>query len=183
VAEQPSVYGGDQAVAQSFDSRTWVAPGELADLRRRSEAAIALLKKGQRKSWPPSARQAIGGLSRRGIGLTSRHCSSYRRSSRGAGPEERSPLSTRQVLRRTVVRRNSAYRRRNSQRSYWIDLARHRRGKVSSEQRLPLLAGSACPRLSLRSPLCLFWKGQCQTRGRRSRSPPAATQSHILPFQ
>jgi DNA-binding NtrC family response regulator/tetratricopeptide (TPR) repeat protein len=50
----------------SVECRTWPAPGELAALRRRSEAAIELLKKGRHEPGLRQLRQAIGGLSRRG---------------------------------------------------------------------------------------------------------------------
>jgi len=65
VAEQPSVYGVEEAERPRVERRTWPAPGELAALRHRSEAAVELLKKGRHEPGLRQLRQAIGGLSRR----------------------------------------------------------------------------------------------------------------------
>ena len=66
VAEQPSVYGVEEGEQPRVERRTWPAPGELAALRRRSEAAVELLKKGRHEPGRRQLRQAIGSLSRRG---------------------------------------------------------------------------------------------------------------------
>jgi DNA-binding NtrC family response regulator len=60
VAEQPAVYGHGSA------RHPWPAAGELAALRRRSEAAVEQLRKGRHEPGLRLLRQAIGGLSRRG---------------------------------------------------------------------------------------------------------------------
>ena len=68
VAEQVSVYGppasADRVTGDT--SRMWPAPGELAALRHRSEAALELLRKGRHEPGLRLLRQAIGGLARRG---------------------------------------------------------------------------------------------------------------------
>ena len=66
VAEQPSVYGVGEGQRPRVERRIWPAPGELAALRRRSETAVELLKKGRHEPGRRQLRQAIGSLSRRG---------------------------------------------------------------------------------------------------------------------
>ena len=69
VAEQPAVYGreettDDQVVAPA-QACTWPAPGELATLRRRRDAAVVHLAQGRHAPGVRQLRQAIGGLARR----------------------------------------------------------------------------------------------------------------------
>jgi DNA-binding NtrC family response regulator/tetratricopeptide (TPR) repeat protein len=74
VAEQLSVYGPGKNVenvenvkdVEDVHRHTWPAPGELAALRRRSDAAVEQLRKGRHEPGLRLLRQAIGGLSRRG---------------------------------------------------------------------------------------------------------------------
>ena len=68
VAETTSVYGPPVSAEHVAEEapRRWPAPGELAALRRRSEAALELLAKGRHEPGLRLLRQAIGGLSRRG---------------------------------------------------------------------------------------------------------------------
>ncbi len=70
-AEQPAAYGADEdpplvPAAEAPESRSWPAPGELAGLRRRMDAAIRLLADGRHAPGERTLRQAVGGLSRRG---------------------------------------------------------------------------------------------------------------------
>jgi DNA-binding NtrC family response regulator/tetratricopeptide (TPR) repeat protein len=69
-AEQPGTYGAepDPPIALPADAhalRTWPAPGELAGLRRRMDAAMRQLDRGRHAPGDRALRQAIGGLSRR----------------------------------------------------------------------------------------------------------------------
>ena len=98
---------------------TWPAPGELAALRRRSEAAIELLKKGRHEPGLRQLRQAIGGpLSSWRLGSRPRRSFSLgvcaaraRRDTRRAGRARRS-----QGRRRADAQRSRAHRRRGPQR-------------------------------------------------------------------
>jgi DNA-binding NtrC family response regulator len=70
-AEQAVVYGVDEpsidaGPVRSPASGAWPAPGELAALRRRMEAACRLLKSGRHEPGERALRQAIGALARRG---------------------------------------------------------------------------------------------------------------------
>ena len=70
VAEQPAVYGRDEAVEDLFDAAplpcAWPAPGELAALRRKRDHAIADLARGRHAPGIRQLRQVVGGLARRG---------------------------------------------------------------------------------------------------------------------
>ena len=70
VAEQPAVYGGDQAADDLFGTEplscAWPAPGELAALRRKKDHAIADLVRGRHAPGIRQLRQTVGGLARRG---------------------------------------------------------------------------------------------------------------------
>jgi DNA-binding NtrC family response regulator/tetratricopeptide (TPR) repeat protein len=71
VAEQAPLYGSENlshtsALVEPTDGRsTWPAPGELAALRRRRDAAIEDLSEGRHAPGTRQLRQAIGGLARR----------------------------------------------------------------------------------------------------------------------
>jgi len=69
VAEQPAVYGReettDDVVVAPAQACTWPAPGELAALRRRRDAAVVHLAQGRHAPGLRQLRQAIGGLARR----------------------------------------------------------------------------------------------------------------------
>jgi DNA-binding NtrC family response regulator/tetratricopeptide (TPR) repeat protein len=69
VAEQASTYGARSAAVverPQHDLRSWPAPAELIEIRRKSDAAVELLKKGRYAPAVRQLRQAIGGMSRRG---------------------------------------------------------------------------------------------------------------------
>jgi DNA-binding NtrC family response regulator/tetratricopeptide (TPR) repeat protein len=77
VAEQVAVYGGEpadtltataeaDAAFAAHPAHQWAAPGELAALRRRLEAATTLLQAGRHAPGTRWLRQALGGLARRG---------------------------------------------------------------------------------------------------------------------
>ena len=72
-AERPAVYGVDQDtpfLAETTASACeWPAPGELASLRRRAEAATGLIARGRQAPGTRDLRNAIGGLARRGAWL------------------------------------------------------------------------------------------------------------------
>jgi len=69
VAEQPAVYGREETtdddVVAPAQACTWPAPGELATLRRRRDAAVVHLAQGRHAPGVRQLRQAIGGLARR----------------------------------------------------------------------------------------------------------------------
>jgi DNA-binding NtrC family response regulator/tetratricopeptide (TPR) repeat protein len=70
VAEQPAVYGRDDALcpsgARAAVASAWPAPGELAALRRRLDVGSTQLAGGRHASGIRELRQAVGGLARRG---------------------------------------------------------------------------------------------------------------------
>jgi DNA-binding NtrC family response regulator/tetratricopeptide (TPR) repeat protein len=70
VAEQTAVYGGEEVSASPFAPPpaecAWPAPGELAALRRKRDAAVAHLAQGRHAPGVRQLRQAMGGLARRG---------------------------------------------------------------------------------------------------------------------
>jgi DNA-binding NtrC family response regulator/tetratricopeptide (TPR) repeat protein len=71
VAEQAAAYGVeepsiDAAAMHPSANVAWPAPGELAALRRRMEAACQLLQSGRHEPGERALRQAIGALARRG---------------------------------------------------------------------------------------------------------------------
>src|SRR6185503_4772374 len=72
VAEQSPGYGvdgqGDDVLIAKLPVGvcSWPAPGELAALRRRRDAAVADLARGRHVPGLRQLRQAIGGLARRG---------------------------------------------------------------------------------------------------------------------
>jgi tetratricopeptide (TPR) repeat protein len=69
VAEQPAVYGReelvDELLSEAEPACAWPAPGELATLRRRRDAAVVQLGQGKHAAGLRQLRQAIGGLARR----------------------------------------------------------------------------------------------------------------------
>jgi DNA-binding NtrC family response regulator/tetratricopeptide (TPR) repeat protein len=69
VAEQASVYGETEIVGEprppSSSSRTWPAPGELAMLRRRMDAAIGLVARGRHEPGVRQLRHSVRALARR----------------------------------------------------------------------------------------------------------------------
>ena len=71
VAEQPLVYGTEELRSSMAGERSrvrlrWPAPGEIARLVQRVEAARELLKCGRHAPGTRQLRQAVGGLARRG---------------------------------------------------------------------------------------------------------------------
>jgi DNA-binding NtrC family response regulator/tetratricopeptide (TPR) repeat protein len=67
-AEQSAVYGGDERaerVVAASEAGTWPAPGELAALRRRMDAALTHLARGRYAPAIRQLRQTIAGLARR----------------------------------------------------------------------------------------------------------------------
>ncbi len=70
VAEQVAEYGvdvpGDGMAALPVATCAWPAPGELAALRRKRDAALAQLAHGRHTSGIRLLRQSVGGLARRG---------------------------------------------------------------------------------------------------------------------
>jgi transcriptional regulator with GAF, ATPase, and Fis domain len=72
VAEQAPLYGGDRvssalSIAEPPERTSgWPAPGELAVLRRRRDAAVEDLAEGRHAAGLRQLRQATGGLARRG---------------------------------------------------------------------------------------------------------------------
>jgi len=73
-AEQPMTYGGDEEAVWLEHGKprplsTWPAPGELAGLRRRADAALARIGAGRHAPGTRDLRQVIGGFARRGAWL------------------------------------------------------------------------------------------------------------------
>jgi DNA-binding NtrC family response regulator/tetratricopeptide (TPR) repeat protein len=66
-AEGAAAYGPDTIAPElaEVQAKSWVAPGELASLRRRMHVAIAKLARGQHAAGDRLLRQAVGGLTRR----------------------------------------------------------------------------------------------------------------------
>jgi DNA-binding NtrC family response regulator/tetratricopeptide (TPR) repeat protein len=76
VAEQPAIYGSEEGGGDAGDGAgeagaaadaesTWPAPGELAALRRKMDAAIGRINSGRHAPGIRQLRHAIGGLARR----------------------------------------------------------------------------------------------------------------------
>jgi DNA-binding NtrC family response regulator len=68
VAEQPESYGNAATAASAVPAResaAWPAPGELAGLRRRMEAAVRTVENGSHARGTRTLRQVVGALARR----------------------------------------------------------------------------------------------------------------------
>ena len=167
VAEQPSVYGSEEAGRPRIERQTWPSSGELTALRRQSEAAVELLKKGRHEPGLRQLRQAIGGLSRREDWTYATHALLALASALLARGEARNALAALDEARACGERMHSegtlidvAVLSGHA----WIDLARPDAAEsvigtaVAVARRIGDVSRGLSASLALGR--CLFWKGQ-----------------------
>ena len=176
VAERPAVYGREDAADDLFvapaPACAWPAPGELAALRRRQDAAVAHLTHGRHAPGLRQLRQAIGGLARR---------SDWANAADGAlalaGPLLRRGR-TRDAL--AAIDEGRQYARRSGREGVlldlatlsgeaWIDLARLDEAENVLATALATARAARDPArtaaVSVTRARCLYWRGQYAEAG------------------